>query len=190
MSEEQTKIMALKKEQKSIINEKDAEIKELKRKLKELEKDNAKKETEIIKLKDENTSLQETKKELNSKVQLLNDLIIERDREEVTNESEEEKLSLINKYKIGIFGGRNNIKALSEDLTNVYFYDNQNQDISSLNNLDIVFINTDFISHAFTNKIKSVTNKYQVPMKYLAGTNNDLMIDVIYKELNKLKQAN
>ena len=190
LSEEQTKIMALKKEQKSIINEKDAEIKELKRKLKELEKDNAKKETEIIKLKDENTSLQETKKELNSKVQLLNDLIIERDREEVTNESEEEKLSLINKYKIGIFGGRNNIKALSEDLTNVYFYDNQNQDISSLNNLDIVFINTDFISHAFTNKIKSVTNKYQVPMKYLAGTNNDLMIDVIYKELNKLKQAN
>ena len=131
MSEEQTKIMALKKEQKSIINEKDAEIKELKRKLKELEKDNAKKETEIIKLKDENTSLQETKKELNSKVQLLNDLIIERDREEVTNESEEEKLSLINKYKIGIFGGGNNIKALSEDLTNVYFYDNQNQDISS-----------------------------------------------------------
>ena len=77
-----------------------------------------------------------------------------------------------------------------QDLTNVYFYDNQNQDISSLNNLDIVFINTDFISHAFTNKIKSVTNKYQVPMKYLAGTNNDLMIDVIYKELNKLKQAN
>ena len=188
LSEEQIKITALKKEQKSIISEKDAEIKELKRKLKELEKDNAKKDAEIIKLKDENKSLQESKKDLTSKVEVLNNLIIERDREEVTSESKEEKLNFINEYKIGIFGGRNSIKGLSEDLTNVYFYDNQNQDISSLNHLDIVFINTDFISHAFTNKIKSVTNKYQVPMKYLAGTNNDLMIDVIYKELKKLNK--
>lgn len=188
LDEEQVKITALKKEQKSIINEKDAEIKELKRKLKELEKDNAKKESEIIKLKDENIKLQETKKDLTSKVDVLNNLIIDRDKEEVTSESKEDKLKVINEHKIGVFGGRNSIKGLSDDLINVYFYDNQNQDISSLNQLDMVFINTDFISHAFTNKIKSVTNKYKVPMKYLAGTNTDLMIDVIYKELNKLNK--
>lgn len=188
LDEEQVKITALKKEQKSIINEKDAEIKELKRKLKELEKDNAKKESGIIKLKDENIKLQETKKDLTSKVDVLNNLIIDRDKEEVTSESKEDKLKVINEHKIGVFGGRNSIKGLSDDLINVYFYDNQNQDISSLNQLDMVFINTDFISHAFTNKIKSVTNKYKVPMKYLAGTNTDLMIDVIYKELNKLNK--
>lgn len=188
LDEEQVKMTALKKEQKSIINEKDAEIKELKRKLKELEKDNAKKESGIIKLKDENIKLQETKKDLTSKVDVLNNLIIDRDKEEVTSESKEDKLKVINEHKIGVFGGRNSIKGLSDDLINVYFYDNQNQDISSLNQLDMVFINTDFISHAFTNKIKSVTNKYKVPMKYLAGTNTDLMIDVIYKELNKLNK--
>ena len=69
----------------------------------------------------------------------------------------------INDFKIGIFGGMSNITKLSNKLNNITYYNSQNQDISSINNLDIIFINTDFINHAFTNKIKSYFGEKRKP---------------------------
>lgn len=108
----------------------------------------------------------------------------------LTIESEislEDKINYINQYKIGIFGGLSNIKNLSNKLSNVYFYSSQNQDISSIANLDAIFISYEFFNHAFTKKINSVLKKYDIKRGYISGTNDELIIDAIYSELTKLK---
>ena len=162
----------------------------LKKRLKELEKENAR----LVGKTDKDS---ETIKELSSKIKESSETI-ESLKEEcsalleasLTIESEislEDKINYINQYKIGIFGGLSNIKNLSNKLSNVYFYSSQNQDISSIANLDAIFISYEFFNHAFTKKINSVLKKYDIKRGYISGTNDELIIDAIYSELTKLK---
>ena len=174
------------------INNNKAEIKELKRKLKELEKENNKLSANAIRDKETIKRLQQDNNNANTMINELQEHIdsINSDIDiKDTSITLEDKIDYINKFNIGIFGGMTNIKSLSDKLTNVVYYNSKNQDISSINSSDAVFINTDFINHAFTNKIKSVSSKLEVPMRYISGTNNERIIDMIYKELYKIKKA-
>ena len=189
LTKEKEKFNAKVFETKLTIKENKKEIEELKKKLKELERENKKLSSNAIKDKDTIKSL---KQDLNSSKGIITELQDHlRNIENIALTKEEinldDKIEYINEYKIGIFGGMTSIKTLSNKLENIVYYNSQNQDISSINTLDMVFVNSDFINHAFTNKIKSVSSKLDVPMKYISGTNDDLIIETIYTELNRLK---
>lgn len=166
------------------LQDKDEEANELKRKIKDLEKDINKtlgielrinkvieeKDNEINSLKEENTLLIKTITELNNlKV--------------VSNVEPEEMAEYINNFKIGIFGGKKSIKGLSEILKNVTYYEALTQDITSIKNLDYIFINTDFFNHAFSKKVISYKNKFNTPFGYIGGTNKNLILNQMYKYL-------
>lgn len=169
------------------IRENNKEIAELKKRLKELEKENAKLSADNIKLKDNINKLEANNKSQNETIESITKELVSIKETALTNDnnevSMEDKINYINNYHIGVFGGMTNIKQLSSILNNVTYYDSQNEDISSIKNLDMIFINRSFFSHSFTEKIKSVNEKYDIPMKYISGTNMDLIIDYIYTGL-------
>lgn len=47
---------------------------------------------------------------------------------------------------------------------------------------------TDFFSHAFSKKISSLTNKFNIPVRGIRGTNIDSIIEDIYKNLNNIEK--
>lgn len=177
-------------ENKRIIKENKREIDELKKKLKELEQENKRLSTNTLKDKDTIKSLKQDLSNSKGIINELQDHLNNIEKIALTKEDImlDDKIEYINQHKVGIFGGMTSIKTLSNKLENVVYYNSQNQDISSINGLDIVFINSDFITHAFTNKIKSVSAKLNIPMKYISGTNDELIIETIYAELNRLKK--
>lgn len=189
---ENKQILEYKEEEyKKSLSSKNIEIKELKAKLKVLEKHNNIVESESKKLKEENSKLLDKEKQLNVSVEELQAALkkanetIEQYEQNANKVTFEEKCEFLNNYNIGIFGGMSTIKTLQEYINNILFYESQNQDISSIQNMDIIFINSDFISHAFTNKISSSIKKYNIPMGYISGTNIDKIIERMYSELIK-----
>lgn len=174
-------------EYKSKINEVNNENKELKRRIKELERENAKLSGEASKtvekidsLNELNTELKSTIEELKHQCENLSEIAFTTTSEDI---STEDKIEYINKFKIGIFGGMSNIKSLSGNLKNTAFYNSKNQDISSVLGLDMIFISYEFFNHAFSKKVKSVIENSDIPLRYISGTNNNLIIDTIYQEL-------
>ena len=172
---------------KDVVNIKDYKLKQLEAELKLLRKEN-------VKLTADNTKLvTETKKqlmeieELNKDKAILLEVInsIESNDEGEEEVSLEEMIEYINKYKVGIFGGKKNIKNLGEAIDNVNFYENMTQDISSIKNLDMVFINSSFFNHAFTNKVIANKEKFKIPFGYISGTNINKIIKTIYMNLKK-----
>lgn len=174
---------------KRTLKENNKEINELKRKLKNMEKENNKLTAINSKLNEEIKDLNDKNKDNNIIINNLNteiEKIKELSQEKEVIVSFNDKINYINKFEIGIFGGMNNIKSISDVLINTSFYDSQNQDISSISNLDMIFINSDFFSHSFSEKIKSVNSKYNVPIRYISGTNFELIIEEIYNQLKIL----
>lgn len=49
-------------------------------------------------------------------------------------------------------------------------------------------MNTDYINHAFTTKIRSVSEKLGIPTRYITGVNRELLIETMYEELQSLKK--
>lgn len=172
---------------KQTIDENKLELKELKKKLKELEKENNQLRADSLKKTETIKELKQSNRQSNNIISKLQEYIDTLDNMDATNNdlSLNEKVDYINEFNIGIFGGMNNIKYLSDKLENITYYTSKNQDISSIENLDMIFINTDFIAHAFTYKIKSISEKTNIPIRYISGTNADKIINKIYIELKE-----
>lgn len=177
---------------KTKLNEMKKENEILKKKLNELEKENKKLVADTTK---QNVSIIDFENKVKRCNEIIEELKIQCNelssaKQIDDNITLEDKIKYINQYKIGIFGGMNNIKNLSDTLTNVYFYNSKNQDISSIASLDAIFISYEFINHAFTNKINSTISKLNIPKRYISGTNLNLIIDCIYYELLKINDSN
>lgn len=176
--EKEFKIKKQLKENKSEIDELKRRIKELEKANSKLESDNRKKDETINSLTLENGYLKENITELSNELDTIEDNVVN-----TCDISLEDKIDYINKYKIGIFGGFSNINKLSNTLINVEYYNEINQDISSINNLDMIFINRSFMNHAFTYKVKSFVLKNNLKLSYLSGTNETNLINLIYQNL-------
>lgn len=165
-----------------------AKIKELENELKKIRKENSQlvannqKNKEIcVTYENENKDLKQDRETLLVAVNQLEKLIHEEPKVSI-----EEMVEEINKYKIGVFGGMKSIEGLSKFLTNVTYYKNNTQDISSIKNLDYIFLNSDFFNHGFTNKIMSQNSgKNQTNFGYIGGTNIPLIITQIYNVIKK-----
>lgn len=173
------------------IKESRNEIELLKKRIKELEKENSKLVSKNIKDTEKINDLEKEISEYNMTIEELKEECSSLSETALTVDNSisiEDKIEYINQYKIGIFGGMSNIKTLSSKLNNISFYTSQNQDISSISNLDAIFVSYEFFNHAFTKKLNSVIKKYDIPRSYISGTNNDLVINNIYWELIKIKK--
>lgn len=197
----ENKFDELDKLEKDLIEKQDKLNEEIKR----FEKRNKQKELENKELKNKIKCIEIENKILNSKLNKLEDINNEvKDKLSILleenyklkveckrlrkihiteNVSNEEKIKYINNFKIGIFGGMSSIKCLADIVENVRFYESQNQDISSIQNLDYIFVNTDFFSHSFGEKLKRSLEKYQVDVNYISGTNINLIIEKIYRNM-------
>ena len=74
-------------------------------------------------------------------------------------------------------------------ISNILFYNSKNQDISSIANLDAIFISYEFFNHSFTKKINQAIKKYGTKRGYISGTNEELIINAIYQELKRFKNV-
>lgn len=164
------------------------EVTTLKNEWKKFKKENIKLAADNNRLQDDNAKLKEELEKLKAdynKMKANNDVLVHKLEEKTKKPllKIEDKCNLINKYKIGVFGGKKGIEGLSAYLNNLTFYSELNKDISSLNNLDIIFINTDYFNHAFSKKVKAF-NKTETPIGFVNGTNIELILDTIYQEIN------
>ena len=96
----------------------------------------------------------------------------------------EEMVAQLNEYKIALFGGHNTTKSkLATSIPTILMFDNKTEDISSIKKADYVFINTDWFSHAFSEKVLSYCKKNQIPFFYIGGTNYENVITMMYAQL-------
>lgn len=167
------------------IEKKNKRIQELEEKNKLLSKENSILRSDNIKTRDmlqnkenENKSINEEKDMLLSVIKQF-EMLNSADKEA----SLDEMIDYINRFNIGLFGGIDNTEKLTSKLKNIRFYKTMTRDISSIKNLDMIFINTDFFSHSFGKKTKSNKNKYNVPSGYIGGTNENFIIKQIYSLL-------
>lgn len=170
------------------LSEKDKEIIKLKELLKEKEKENRILKNELIKketeINDKNISNKELLKENNMLVDIMSSL----KNNKKIEISLEDKIDYINNFNISLFGGHKSIDNLLEILNNITLYKELNRDITSIKNSDVVFVMTDFFSHAFSKKISVLTNKFNIPVRGIRGTNVYSIIEDIYKNLNNIKK--
>lgn len=185
-------------EYEKILNEKENKINEI------IDKDNKKlkdKEDEIKKLKEEvkflkeqqkqisneNKELKKENEEINNELNRIKSVKVQKEMDEIEIETKitvEEAVEDLKDKKIAIFGGTNKIKELKNILPNIKFYNELNKDISSIRNSDLIVINSDFFNHAFTKKLNSFINKYNLNYKYICGTNLNKIILSLYKYLS------
>lgn len=171
LKEEHHKLEKLKNEQEQMFKAQQDELEQLRKKVKTLEVENKKLQTTLEKEEVQVQSLETQQRSFNQSTLSL-----------------DEKVSFLNDYRIGIFGGRKNIRELSALIKNITLYDALNEDLSSIQGLDMVFMNTDYINHAFTSKIRSVSEKLKVPTRYITGVNRELLIESMYEELKSFKK--
>lgn len=151
--------------------EKDNTIRNLKKQIEKIEKENEKLKGSLLKQKEENDILKK---------------VIESNEKDIIEISLDEKLETLNTKKIAIIGGNTNaFKQLKGYLMNVTAYYNSTDDLSGLENYDAIFINHQWISHSLFNKVWSLRNKINVPIRFISGTNAKQIIDKIYIELKE-----
>lgn len=160
-------------------------IQELEADNKKLIKDNSIIKSDNIKAKIMLQDKEEENKNINEQRELM--LSVVKQFELVNSVDKEismdEMVDYINKFNIGLFGGLDNSEKLINKFKNIKIYKTMTRDLSSIKNLDMIFINTDFFSHSFGKKTKSNTNKYNIPSRYIGGTNENFIIKQIYSLL-------
>lgn len=106
--------------------------------------------------------------------------------------SYEEKVELINRYNIVIFGGLDSwVNNIKNELYNIKFItdDAKNSDISFIKNADFVFINVIGLSHAFYYKIINSIRRSETDFAYIGNPNKELTVDRMYSViLDELKK--
>lgn len=190
LKEEYRKFEELKSEQEEAFNAQQRELEQLRQKVKALEVENKKMQVAQEKAESYIKSLEAEAGEVNESFNNLKTQLVET-QQRLSNQSTlslDEKVAFLNRYRIGMFGGRQNIRELSNTLENINFYDALNEDLSSIQGLDVVFMNTDYINHAFTSKIRSMSEKLGVPTRYITGVNRELLIGAMYEELQSFEK--
>ena len=168
------------------------------RKLSELEKNNLSLKEELKKLKNENELLKNENNSLtneidkfknsNTRLELieLRNKLFENNKDNFIENLDEIDINL-NDYKGAVFGGHPNwISKMKNELKNWIFISSDilNFDIKILNDVEYVFVNTNYVSHGMYYKIIENLNQRN-KLKYINNTNVDLCIKEIKSRINK-----
>jgi hypothetical protein len=136
---------------------------------------------------------EQKQKEMNDyskEVHALRTYVYENQKEEADNVPQisiEEMSKEIQEHSIAIFGGHPNWKQkMKEVLPSVSFVDvdELNKDISFIDRLEFLCINTSVFNHSFYRKLMSRLNKNETKLFYLDGRSNpERNIQKMYKEI-------
>lgn len=146
-----------------------------------IEEENNKLQEELTKLQKENSAqkrqleqIEDNQKELNSLREYIFSLQSE-DDEDLTPSENEDLLQVLSTKKYAVTGGSQSWqKKIKECIPNVIVINQENhgRDISFLDNIEALFINTANFNHAFYKKIMSRMNKNNTKLFYINGNKN------------------
>lgn len=156
-----------------------AEIQHLNKVLAKNESDTAKCQSSYRDLMDEHTALEAENNELISALQ-------KQVRTNQNTHSEElstlDMITRINQHKIAICGGHDTLVSQLQSSLHDMISINHSLllNINALQNVDYVFINTEWFSHALFRTIVPICKKSNIPYFYITGTNFKHVIQGIY----------
>lgn len=176
LEEENNSLKAQLEAQKTVIKRLKTEYKN------SIEKENILLHREIRKLKREIDEINKDKKELLA----LRDTVLKVEKDEVSSTSNDIAIPPINAI---IAGGHNNWhNKLKELLPNTFKYlegDNNNFDTNILNNIDYVFIYTNYMGHSFYYKLINKCKNIDANIYYINSTSPGYVKKEIFNLINK-----
>lgn len=193
-----------KEEYYSDIKQRESEIKAKESELRDRERESERKEADLLdrvkKLEEELRVARKSLKEKDEKTKELQDYSKEvhalrtylYDQEKSKAEvpvlrSVEDMAGAIEQYKVAVFGGHPNwqqkLKEILPGITMIHV-DEINKDLSYIDRMDAVFINTSSFNHSFYRKLMARLSKNETKLYYLEGsTNTERLILKMYDDL-------
>ena len=191
LKEEHEKLNASIKENNSRHEKSQKEIKQLTESKKIVESECAVLNSEIRKLKAENERIQNQLTEQQEYIDSLEKLLSSTDKVSDgtlnVDMSSDDIIKFINdnQFKIALFGGHNTTRsALENSINNILLFDKKSADISSIIDVDYVFMNTDWFSHSLGAKTLSFCKRNNIKTYYIGGTNLKVVLNQIYDALS------
>ena len=191
LKEEHEKLNDSIKQNNSLHEKSQKEIKQLTESKKIVESECAVLNSEIRKLKAENERIQNQLTEQQEYIDSLEELLSSTDKvsDDTLNVdmSSDDIIKFINdnQFKIALFGGHNTTRsALENSINNILLFDKKSADISSIIDVDYVFMNTDWFSHSLGAKTLSFCKRNNIKTYYIGGTNLKVVLNQIYDALS------